>query len=152
MDEKYKGIDIFKFAARRKLRFDSVNGPLTVENLYDLPLESTTGKANLDDIALAIYAAIRQANVEVKSFVNSNTTVDYEDLPVNDKVFDLEVKLEVVKTVIADRRAVSQKAADRRANASERAEIAAELNRRKSQRLSAMSEDELTARLAELNK
>ena len=51
---------MFMKASRLKLRFDSAVGKCSVEDLWDLPLTSTVGKPNLDDIA-------RQLNKQMKN-------------------------------------------------------------------------------------
>lgn len=49
---------MFIKASRTKLRFESPKGLLSVEDLWDLPLISTMGKANLDDIAKTAFQAL----------------------------------------------------------------------------------------------
>jgi hypothetical protein len=89
-------LDIFKIAAQRKLRFDTPKGQLTAEDLYDLPLQSTTGAANLDDVAKGLNKAISEA--EEGSFVSGRTTASAE----------LNVKFDIVKAVIQDRLAAKE--------------------------------------------
>jgi hypothetical protein len=80
--------DIFKQATKLKLRFSSVRGDLTVEDLWDLPLSSVTGKANLDDIAKAFHAkTVTPGNI---SFVTEAPAVSDEDA----------VGFEIVKHII----------------------------------------------------
>ena len=43
--------DLFEKAVRTKLRFETSKGQLSLEEVCDLPLTSTTGKTNLYDIA-----------------------------------------------------------------------------------------------------
>ena len=59
---------MFENVSRRKLRFESPKGMLTVEDLWDLPLTSTT-KANLYTIANELYRALKAASQE--SFINT---------------------------------------------------------------------------------
>ena len=78
---------LFEQATRLKLRFDTPNGLLTVEDLWDLPLTSAR-RANLDDIAKGLNRAVKET--EEESFVTpraSNT--------------ELGLKFEIVKHVIA---------------------------------------------------
>ena len=50
---------MFEKAARLKVRFDTTLGRLSVEELWDLPLTSTTNRTNLDDIACSLYAQLK---------------------------------------------------------------------------------------------
>lgn len=60
---------MFEKASRQKFRFITSQGVLTVEDLWDLPLSSESGRANLDDIAKAINRQLK-ASVEEESFVS----------------------------------------------------------------------------------
>ena len=49
-------MNIFEMATRKKIRFNSPQGDLSTEDLWDLPLSSkVNGKANLDDIAKDLH-------------------------------------------------------------------------------------------------
>ena len=84
---------LFLTAARKKIRFLSPKGMLTTEDLFDLPLTSATGKANLDDIARGLHAQIKDST-EV-SFV--------DDTPTEDSTAKLG--LEIVRVVIGIKKA-----------------------------------------------
>jgi len=60
----------FEQAAQIKLRFDTTQGRLTVEDLFDLPLTSLSGRVNLNDIAKGLARQIKTAE-EVTSFVDT---------------------------------------------------------------------------------
>jgi len=103
-------MDTYKFAAQTRLRFPSVRGDLTVEQLFQLPLKSQTG-FDLDSVAKAINSQLK--GVSEESFV--------EDTSSNPQKNSLTVALDVVKDVIKtkqdENRAVvlkSQKAAERK--------------------------------------
>lgn len=53
---------MFEKASRKKLRFESPKGFLSVEDLWDLPLTSSTGRANLDDIARGLHRQLNNSN------------------------------------------------------------------------------------------
>lgn len=103
-------MDTYKFAAQTRLRFPSVRGDLTVEQLFQLPLKSQTG-FDLDSVAKSINTQLK--GVSEESFV--------EDTSSNPQKNSLTVALDVVKDVIKtkqdENRAVvlkSQKAAERK--------------------------------------
>lgn len=84
-------VNIFEQAAREKLRFQSVKGDLTTEQLFDLPLTTErTNAASLDNVARDIARMLREQAEE--SFVDSRP---------NPIKLLLTLRLEVVKAVIA---------------------------------------------------
>lgn len=96
---------MFEKASRLKLRFDTPKGQLSVEDLWDLPLHSLTGKANLDDVARVLDADL-QADSN-RSFVNKATSADEI----------LKLKFDIVIHVIntrLDEREASNKLAEKR--------------------------------------
>lgn len=84
---------MFEKASRQKLRFNTSRGLLTVEDLWDLPLTSATGKPNLDDIARNLNRQIRDSGVETSFVDPSASGVDAET----------QLGFEIVKHVIAVR-------------------------------------------------
>lgn len=58
-------INIFEQTSRLKLRFDTTKGMLTAEDLWDLPLTSDAGKANLDDVAQSLHRELKDAETEL---------------------------------------------------------------------------------------
>jgi hypothetical protein len=81
---------MFKTAAKKKFRFESPKGQLTVEDLWDLPLTSVKG-VSLNSVAQGIHHKLKD-NEEI-SFVDTATASNTE----------LSMKLDIVKAVIADR-------------------------------------------------
>lgn len=134
--------NLFEIASRRKYRFPSVIGELTVEQLWDLPLSRPTGRtmANLDDVAKAI-------NNELKSISDESFVVTTP----NPRKGELENMLEIVKHVIAvkieDRRRADA-AADR---ADKRRKLIEALANKQDDAIRNLSEDEIRAKLAELD-
>jgi hypothetical protein len=94
-------MDNFEKAFRLKLRFDSPKGALSVEDLWELPLTSNSGKANLDDIARNLHREIRKEG-DTASFVNPSATKDDE----------LQLRFDIVKHVIDVRVAENRAALD----------------------------------------
>lgn len=66
--------NLFEKASRMKLRFASSAGVLSVEDLWDLPLTSKTGKANLDDVARMYSRELKSQ--EEESFVTKPAKKD----------------------------------------------------------------------------
>jgi hypothetical protein len=66
---------MFEKSSRMKLRIDTPQGLISVEDLWDIPLTSKTGRANLDDIAKGLNKKLKEEG-EVKSFVNKTEEVD----------------------------------------------------------------------------
>ena len=90
--------NIFEQASRLRLRFDTPKGMLTAEDLWDLPLTSGTGKANLDDIARGLHRELKDASTE--SFVVKPPQADES----------LQISFDVVKHVIDIRLAENEEA------------------------------------------
>ena len=126
---------LFLTAARKKIRFLSPKGMLTTEDLFDLPLTSATGKANLDDIARGLHAQIKDST-EV-SFV--------DDTPTEDSTAKLG--LEIVRVVIGIKKAERADAAKAAENAATRQKIMALIDQKKDAALGEKSVEDLTAML-----
>ena len=127
---------MFLKASRLKLRFDSPKGQLTVEDLWDIPLTSNTGKANLNDIARDLHNKVK---VEIVSFVE----------PAKPNEID-ELKFEIVKQVIAVRLAENEAAAKAKQVADKKQQIMSLIKQKEVEQLGASSIDDLKALLASL--
>ena len=124
-------MSMFEKADRMKLRFDTVKGPLAAEDLWDLPLTSTTGRANLDDIAKGLFRQLKESD-EV-SFVQPAQSTD--------KVTQL--KFEIVKHVIEVRVAERDAAELARKNKEKKQLILGIIAQKENEQLSNTSLDEL---------
>lgn len=136
--------DIFETCARFKLRFPSTKGELTAENLFELPLTRSgvtrSGMVDLDSVAQGINKLIKDEAEE--SFVSSG---------VNTRKKNLELRLEVVKRVIAikiEERDAAKAANDKKA---ERKKLVDALAVREQTDLASMDKEALLKRLAELD-
>ena len=130
--------NIFEQATRQALRFPSVRGELNTEQLWDLALTSRNG-FDLDSVAKEVNQRLKAISEE--SFVIKTS---------NPEKSDLELKLEVLKHIIA----VKQAEADARRNAADRAaerqklyDILAE---KQDSALKELSVEDIQKRLAEL--
>ena len=131
--------NIFEYATRNKLRFASIRGELTVEQLWDVPLRSRDD-FNLNTVAKAVNKALKDISEE--SFVETTKTVAHTRL---------ETAMEVVKYVI-DMKLNEEKAAEKRAtNKKEKEKLLNILAEKQDGKLSELSEKELKKKIAELD-
>jgi len=133
--------ELFFIAARDKYRFSSVNGELTAEQLFDLPLTSRNG-LDLDTVARTINASLKEAGEE--SFVNTTS----RSTPARRLLTN---KLELVKAVIEYKEEMATKKQNDRARAEQRDELRQILQEREKADLRSLSREELEKRLAELS-
>lgn len=131
-------MNIFEQASRLKLRFPSVRGELTTEQLWDMPLTSRND-FNLDRVARTVNAEIKSMDEE--SFVSTNS---------NPAKRLAELRLEIVKFVISDRQEANAKSLMAASRAEERQRLLAALAKKDEQALNEMSADDIKKRLAEL--
>lgn len=130
--------NIFEYAARSKLRFQSTKGELTAEQLWDVPLRSRDD-FNLDVVAKAANKALKDISEE--SFVETAKTPEHGRR---------ETALEVVKYVIKTKRDEEEAAKKRADNKIEKEKLLAILAEKQDGKLSELSEKELRNRIAAL--
>lgn len=128
---------IFEKASRRKLRFETPNGLLTVDDLWDLPLTSKT-KVSLDALACSVYKRIEQS--EKMSFVAEAKPADADAI----------LALDILKRVIAVKQEEAEAAARRRAANKQAEKIMEIIERKEDQKLEGATVEELRAQLKEL--
>jgi len=126
---------MFEKASRIKIRFESPKGYLSVEDLWDLPLSSCTGKANLDDIARSLYKQLKEESTE--SFVvkdpKTNTTV--------------QLGFDLVRHIIDVRLAEAEVLATAKANREKKQQLLHIIAQKENEQLMGSSLDELKARV-----
>jgi len=106
--------DIFARATRAKLRFPSVQGALSVEDLWDLPLTTTRStKASLETLGNVLLQ--KQAGFAATSILTT-TKPSPEKAAVN-------LAVEVIRHVVTVREAENQAKTQAAARASERARL-----------------------------
>ena len=130
---------MFEKASRMKLRFESGKGAITVEDLWDLPLTSNTGKANLDDIARSIHKKLKSE--ENISFVSKEKPADSV----------AQLQFEIVKHIINVRLAENETNAKARDNAMKKQRIRELIAERQDDALKGKSLDELQSMIDELS-
>lgn len=137
-------MNMFETASRKKYRFPSVKGDLTIEQLWDLPLIINTPtrdvKADLDTIA-------RTINTELKS-VTEETFVAVKPDP---RKPDLETKLELVKYIIGIKIKAQEDARAASERASKRAKLVDALASKEDQALASMSKEDILKQLEALD-
>ena len=131
-------MQIFEYATRNKLRFASIRGELSVEQLWDVPLRSRDD-FNLNAIAKAANKALKEISEE--SFVETSKTAEHARR---------ETALETVKYVI-DVKLTEEAAAGRAvAKKLEKEKLLKILAEKQDGKLSELSEKELQKRIAAL--
>jgi hypothetical protein len=129
-------INVFEYATRNKLRFKTAVGEISVEQLWDLPLRSTSAQPSLDLVARTANKAIKDATEE--SFVETTRTKEH---------VRLEMALEVVKSIIEVKKEEENKA-KRRADAKKEEEMLLQaLANKQGEKLDAMTEAQIQKRL-----
>ena len=131
-------MNIFEQATRRAIRFESTKGDLSVEQLWDLPLQSRN-QFDLDTIAKAVN---RQLNdVTEESFVSVRENPAKETL---------SLKLELVKHIISVKLQEAEEARNRANKASEKEKLLRLLDEKQNEALRALTPEEIQERLKAL--
>ncbi len=128
-------MDIFVQATRMKLRFSTPAGLMTVEDLWDLPLQK--GKVNLDALAVGISNEMASTST---SFVNKTER----------KNETLDMKLRIILHIIQTRMEEAEQNEKREVKAQEKARILEIIARKEDANLEGKSLDELKGLLANL--
>lgn len=131
--------NLFIAASRNKVRFDTVQGQLSVEDLWDLPLQTTRGgRACLDTIAIELDQQLK----------NAGTTSFVDEAPVGND--ELKMKFDIVLHVIEVRKAENKAAEVLRANAERKQKILSLIADKENDALASKSVDELRSLVSTL--
>ncbi len=120
-------------AVKKRFRFRSPKGELTLEDLFELK--------SLQDLD----AVARAANAELKSLTEESFIA-----VANPKRGDAEAKLELVKFVIVERQAEAERARKAAATRLERAKLLDALEARESSELAGLTKEQILERLEKL--
>lgn len=131
-------VNLFLLASRKKFRFPSDRGHLTVEQLWDIPLTSRSG-FSVNNIAIAVNSELK--SLEEESFVETSQ---------NPRRDDLRAMLDILKAIIAVRQEEAKKRSEAAERASMREQIREAIEIKKREGLASASLEELHAKLAEL--
>lgn len=134
-----ENINIFEQASRKALRFNSLRGLLTAEQLWDLKL-SSKDSFDLDSVGQIILTDLE-----------STTTKSLVKTAPNPKASELELKLEIVKHIIAIKQAEAAAKAEAADKAAKRAKLIDLLGKKEDAALENLSPDEIKAQIAALS-
>ncbi len=133
--------ELFIKAARKKWRFPSKRGDLSVEQLWDFPLLGVGAQAGSDLNTVAIALDDEIGALGRRSFVQQ----------ANPEKAELEQKLDLVKFIIDTKKAEAANAEKRAHKAEERRKIMAALSEKNDAELRGASKEELLRRLDALD-
>ena len=133
-------MEMFAFATKKKIRFETSKGLLSVEDLWDLPLTATNGRPNLDDIAKELYKKMKDENE--MSFVKPTSQVNKE--------FNIiKAKFDIVKHIIDVKLAEAEAAKKAKETKARNQRILGLIAQKEDEALASKSKEELLAMLAE---
>lgn len=125
-------MNLFKEASVQKLRFKTIRGNISTEELWDIPLTSKNG-FSLNDIAKDIYLELKQ-EVEI-DFVGGTTSENSEG----------NLKLEILKEIIKDKKEAIERKEQEASSKTHNQFIDALIAEKKNESLKSMSIEELIA-------
>lgn len=125
--------------ARKKWRFTTVKGPLSFEQLWDLPLKDERTNFDLNTVAQTINRAAKESQEE--SFVETQSK--------ENKV--LAAQLELVKYIIQVKKEEQDKRTKNAANTARRQELANLLASKNQEEMQKMSKDDILKELQALD-
>jgi hypothetical protein len=135
-------MNIFEYAARNKVRFQSVRGELTLEQLWDVPLRSNGSRDDFNLNAVAKAANKAWKDISEESFVETTKTPEH---------VRRETVLEIVKYVIDTKLAEEEVEKKRADNKIEKEKLLSILAEKQAGKLSELSEKELQRRIKALD-
>ena len=130
--------DIFKQATKLKLRFSSVRGDLTIEDLWDLPLTSKSN-LSLDGVGKPIQKALRESDED--SLV---------DVPTTSKNELNSLRLAIIKEIISVKQEENLIKQNQAAIESQKAVLKQALASKKVDEINSLSVEEIEKRLASM--
>lgn len=135
-------MNLFEKATRSKLRFKTVRGDLPAESLFDIPLIATSSPGfSLDQIAKDVKRELDATKEE--SFVETTENPDKADN---------ELRLDILKFIIAEKLALEKRREQIAANNERRKVLLQALDKKNNEAIDGMSKEEIITELAELDK
>ena len=133
-------LELLKTALEKHWRFQSNRGPLSIEEVYSLPLTGNRG-LNLDEIAMQVNDELEKKKTG-KSFVTESK---------NPEALVLEMQLEILKDRISELKVRASENAAEVAKATTKARLQELLAEKKNEELKNLSVEELEKKIAELS-
>ena len=130
--------DIFKQATKLKLRFSSVRGDLTIEDLWDLPLTSKSN-LSLDGVGKPIQKALRESDEDSLVAVPTTSKNELNSL-----------RLAVIKEIISVKQEENLIKQNQAAIESQKALLKQALASKKVDEINSLSVEEIEKRLASM--
>lgn len=130
--------DIFKQATKLKLRFSSVRGDLTVEDLWDLPLTSKSN-LSLDGVGKPIQKALRESDEDSLVAVLTTSKNELNSL-----------RLAIIKEIISVKQEENLIKQNQAAIESQKALLKQALASKKVDEINSLSVEEIEKRLASM--
>jgi hypothetical protein len=121
---------MFEKATRLKMRFPTPQGLIAIEDLWDIPLTSTTGKANLNDIAKGLNKTLKSDD---EDFVTVNRKSNSNE----------QLAFDIVKHIITVRVAENEAVALAKANKEKKQQILALIANKENEQLAGSSLEDL---------
>ena len=131
-----QAVDIFKQATKLKLRFSSVRGDLTVEDLWDLPLTSKSN-LSLDGVGKPIQKALRESDEDSLVAVPTTSKNELNSL-----------RLAIIKEIISVKQEENLIKQNQAAIESQKALLKQALASKKVDEINSLSVEEIEKRLA----
>ena len=129
---------MFEKASRKKIRFDSSKGQLTIEDLWDLPLTSATGRVNLDDTARELYRQLKSGD-DISFVVKERKSDEL-----------IQLKFDIIKHIIEVRVAEAEARSTEKENSLKKQHLLQLISDKQDEALKGKSVEELKAELAKL--
>lgn len=123
-------MELFAIATRNKVRFSTIKGVLSTEDLWSLTLEQ------LNTIAIGLNKELKETEV---SFISSTKTNDL-----------LKLKFDVVKFIIDVKLAEKEEKKDKAEKAAKKQQLLELINNKENETLQSLSIDELRKQLEQL--
>jgi len=127
---------LFAQATRSKLRFTTVRGQVSVEDLWDMPLTSKDG-FNLNQVGKAVQGQLKDAGDDLVPVTMTPTAEDKRNT----------LRLDVIKAIIAVKVEETDRAKKAAARAAERERLVELLAKKQDEKMAGMSEAEIKRKL-----